>query len=68
MSLLTMIMNRERAKDFSDMMSKLNSCHALIRDYEMKFDKNERAQRHSGVNTLRWETNGMVRRKDRMQW
>ena len=41
MSLLTVIMNPERVKDFSDMMSKLDHWDALIRDNEMKFDKND---------------------------
>ena len=41
MSLLTMIMNPDRAKDFSDMMNKLDRWDALIRDYEMKFEKDD---------------------------
>ena len=40
MSLLTMIVNPERAKDLSDMMSKLDRQGGVIRDYEMKLDKN----------------------------
>ena len=39
MSLLTMIMNLDRAKDLNDMMNKFDWCDAPIRDYEMKFDK-----------------------------
>ena len=39
MSLLTMIMNPDRAKDLSDMINKLDRWDALIRDYEMKFEK-----------------------------
>ena len=38
-SLLTMIMNPDRAKDLNDMMNKLDRWDALIRDYEMKFEK-----------------------------
>ena len=41
MSLLTMIMNPDRAKDFSDMMNKLGRWGVLVRDYEMKFDKDD---------------------------
>ena len=41
MSLLTMIMNSERAKDLSNRMSKLDRWDALIREYEMEFDKND---------------------------
>ena len=40
-SLLTMIMNPDRAKDLSDMMNKLDRWDALIRDYEMKFEKDD---------------------------
>ena len=41
MSLLTMIMNPDRAKDFSDMMNKLDRWDALTRDNEMKFEKDD---------------------------
>ena len=41
MSLLCMIMNPDRAKDLSDMMNKLDRWDALIRDYDMKFDKDD---------------------------
>ena len=41
MSLLTMIMNPDRAKDLGDMMNKLDRWDALIRDYEMKFEKDD---------------------------
>ena len=40
-SLLTMIMNPDRAKDLSDMMNKLDRGDALIRDYEMKIEKDD---------------------------
>ena len=40
MSLLTMIMNPDRAKDLND-MNKLDRWDALIRDYEMKFEKDD---------------------------
>ena len=39
MSLLTMIMILDRAKDLSDMMNKHDRWDALIRDYEMKCKK-----------------------------
>ena len=39
MSLLTMIMNPDRAKDLSDIMNKLDRWDAPIRDYDMKFEK-----------------------------
>ena len=39
MSLLTMIMNPDRAKDLNDMMN--DRWDALIRDYEMKFEKGD---------------------------
>ena len=38
MSLLTMIVDPDRAKDLSDMMNKLDRWDAQIRDYEMKFE------------------------------
>ena len=38
---LTMIMNRNRAKDLNDMMNKHDHWDALIRDYEMKFEKDD---------------------------
>ena len=41
MSLLTMIMNPDRAKDLTDMMNKLDRWDALIRDYTMKFEKED---------------------------
>ena len=41
MSLLTMIMNPDRAKDLNDMMNKLDRWDAQIRDYEMKFEKDD---------------------------
>ena len=41
MSLLTMIMNPDRAKDLSDMMNKLDRWDALFRDCEMKFEKDD---------------------------
>ena len=41
MSLLTMIMNTARAKDRNDMMNKLDRWDALIRDCEMKFEKDD---------------------------
>ena len=40
-SLLTMILNPDRAKDLSDMMNKLVRWDALIRDFAMKLDKND---------------------------
>ena len=45
MSLLTPIMNPDRAKDLSDMMNKLDRWDALIRDYEMKFEKDDISDR-----------------------
>ena len=41
MSLLTMIMNPDRAKDLNDMMNKLDWWDALIRNYEMKIEKDD---------------------------
>ena len=41
MSLLTMIMKPDRAKDLTDMMNKLDRWDAQIRDYEMKFEKDD---------------------------
>ena len=41
MSLLTMIMNPDRAKDLNDMMNKFDRWDAPIRDYEMKFEKDD---------------------------
>ena len=41
MSLVTMIMNLDRAKNLSDMMNKLDRWDALIRDYEMKFEEDD---------------------------
>ena len=41
MSLLTMIMNPDRAKDLGDMMIKLDRWDALIRDCEMKTEKDD---------------------------
>ena len=41
MSLLTMIMNPDRAKDLSDMMNKRDRQDAHIRDYEMKLEKDD---------------------------
>ena len=41
MSLLTMIMNPDRATDLSDMMNKLDRWDALIRDSEMTFEKDD---------------------------
>ena len=41
MSLLTMIMNLDRAKDPGDLMNKLDHWDALIRDYGMKFEKDD---------------------------
>ena len=41
MSLLTMMMNPDRAKDLSNMMNKLDWWDALIRDYELKFEKDD---------------------------
>ena len=38
-SLLTMIINPDRAKDLTDMMKKLDRSDALIRDFEMKFEE-----------------------------
>ena len=40
-SLLTWIMNPDRAKDLTDMMNKLDRWDALIRDHEMKFEKDD---------------------------
>ena len=40
MSLLTMIMIPDRAKDLTDMMNKLDCC-APIRDFKMKFEKDD---------------------------
>ena len=39
MSLLTMIMNPDRAKDLNDMMNKLDRWDAPIRDYEYEVRK-----------------------------
>ena len=39
MSLLTMIMNPDRAKDLSEMMNKLDRWDTLIRDCEVKLKK-----------------------------
>ena len=39
--LLTMIMNPDRAKNFNDMMNKLDRWDAPVRDYEMKFDEDD---------------------------
>ena len=41
MSLLTIIMNPDRAKDLSVMMNKLDRWDALIGDNEMKFEKDD---------------------------
>ena len=41
MSLVTVIMNPDRAKDLTDMMNKLDRWDAPIRDYEMKFEKDD---------------------------
>ena len=41
MSLLTMVMNLDRAKDLGDMMNKLDRWDALIRGREMKFEKDD---------------------------
>ena len=41
MSLLTMTMNPDRTKELSDMMNNLDRWDALIRDYEMKFEKGD---------------------------
>ena len=41
MSLLTMIMNLDRAKGLSDMMTKLDRWNAQIRDCEMKFEMDD---------------------------
>ena len=41
MSLLTMIMNPDRANDLGDLMNKLDRWDAPIRDYEMKFEKDD---------------------------
>ena len=41
MSLLTMNMNPDRAKDLNDMMNKLDRWDAVIRDTEMKFEKDD---------------------------
>ena len=41
MSLLTMIMNPDRANDLSDMMNKLDRWDALIRDHEMEFERDD---------------------------
>ena len=41
MSLLTMTMNPDRAKDLSDMMNKLDFWDAPIRDYEVKFEMDD---------------------------
>ena len=35
------LLNPDRAKDLSDMMNKLDRWDALIRDYEMKFEKDD---------------------------
>ena len=43
MSLLTMIMNPDRAKDLSDMVNKLDRLDALIRDHENKLAKDQAA-------------------------
>ena len=40
-SLLSMIMNHDRAKDFMDIMNKLDRWDALTRDCEMKFEKDD---------------------------
>ena len=41
MSLLTMIMNPDRVKDFNDMTNKLDRWDALVRDCQMKFEKDD---------------------------
>ena len=41
MSLLTMIVNPDRAKDLTDMMTKLDRWDALLLDDEMKFEKDD---------------------------
>ena len=54
MSLLTMIMNPDRAKDLSDMMNKLDRWDALIRDcYEMKFEKDDISDKLAPSSTVR---------------
>ena len=45
MSLETMIMGPDRAKDLNDMLNKLDRWDALIRDYEMKFEKDDISDR-----------------------
>ena len=44
-SLVTMIVNPDRAKNFSDMMNKLDRWDALVRDYEMKFDEDNNSDK-----------------------
>ena len=41
MSLLTMIMNPDTVTDLNDMMNKIDRWDALIRDFEMKFEKDD---------------------------
>ena len=41
MSLLTMIMNPDRAKNVNDMMNKLDRWEAVIRGHEMKSEKDD---------------------------
>ena len=53
MSLFTMIMNLDRAKDLSDMMNKLDRWDAVIRDYEMKFEKDDISDQIAPSSTVR---------------
>ena len=60
MSLLTMIMNPDRAEDLSDMMNKLDRWDALIRDYEMKFEKDDISDKNAPSSTGRNGSEALV--------
>ena len=54
MSLLNMIMNPDRAKGLNDTMNNLNRWDALIRDYEMKFEKDDVSDKIAPSSTVRY--------------
>ena len=56
MSLLTMIMNPYRAKGLSDMMNKLDRWDAQVKDYEMKFEKDDISDKIAPSSTVCYGT------------
>ena len=53
LSLLTVIMNLDRAKDLSDMMNKLDRRDAPNTDHEMKFEKDDISDKTRQSSTVR---------------